>query len=286
MSKIDLDAAIEETSELMKKEEPRFSVEAQSYAITPNPLAMKGGDTFQAPSVTSRVIRPIPLNPAEMARMLALGKEKFTAYEVMVNDLVTQARQLVVSDQNTHNQAVELGLRAKKLAKEIKERKEGYTKHASDFVKGLTSFTKPFTDACDQTERITKDKNRDWMAMKELERRKQEKILQDAQREVQKKVDAEAKEAGVETVQIQPAIVRQEEKVITRVQAGSAHLRAAKDFKILNLSEVPREYLEKAIANDPDKFLRPVIKQAMKENPEIEIPGIMIFDSTDIVYRT
>lgn len=283
MTKIKLDFDEEEKGE----EESTIVVQAGSTANIPGNQLKP--ESLLAPitvGVTSRIISPIPMNPAEMAKMLALGKEKFSVYEVAVRDLIHEAESIVVSDQATHDKAVELGLRAKKLGKEIKERKDGFTKHANDFVKGLSSFTKPFMDGCEKIERITKDKNRDYLALKELERRKQQKILEDAQKEVQKKVDAEAEAAGVETVQIQPAIVKEEQRIVTRTEHGSASLRAAKDCKVINLSLVPREYLERVIQKDPDKFLKPVIMDELKRNPDLEVPGVMIFDSTNIVYRT
>ncbi len=270
----------EEEFQSEREPEPKVVIDAGSQAVAPS------GKRIVPSGVSSQVINPIPINPADMAKMIAMGKEKFSVYEVKVNDLVHEATELIVSDQTTHDQAVELGLKAKKLGKEIGEREKSYTKYANDFVRGLRSFVKPFTDGCDRIEAITKSKNRDWMALRELERRKQEKILADAQRQVQAKVDAEAKAAGVDTVQIPEAILKKEEKVITRTASGSAHLRASKDFKILNLSLVPREYLERAIGSDPDKFLRPVIKEELKRNPDFECDGLLIFESSDIVYRT
>ncbi len=273
MSKINLEVALEDDK-----------IELES-----NPLATKSGDFIHPRPMVNREIT-LFLDKNEMARMLAVGKERFAHYEVMVNDLITEANQLIVSNQETHNQAVELGAKAKKKGKEIREEKRKITEHANGFVKGLTLFCKPFEDGCDKIEQITKNKNRDWLMMQELERRKQEKILQDAQREVQAKVDAEAKKAGVETIQLQPANIKQEEKIITRTEFGSAHLSHKKNWKIINLSLIPREIFQRCIERMSEErqreFLNPTVSEEIKRNPELEIPGILIFDDTNIVYRS
>lgn len=262
------------------KEEPQFEVKAGSRGHSTSGLST---------TIQGKLMSPIPMNPAEMARMLALGKTKFAVYEVMVSDLIQEAQSITVDSEQTNKQVSELGLRSKKLGKEIKDRRDGFTKFAKDFEKGMASFTKPFLEACERVEAITKNKVKDWLQLKELERRKQEKLLQDAQKEVQKKVDAEAKAAGVETVQIQPAIVKQEEKTVTRVESGSVHLTHFKDWKLVNLSLVPREILQRAVERLKEDrqrdFLGPVINEEIKRNPEVQIDGIMIFDSAKPVFR-
>jgi hypothetical protein len=262
-----------------------ISFGAKSQAITLNdPQDTKKGQ-IEASLMTSTVISPIPMNPAEMSRMLALGKEKFSIYEIPSKDLIGEANGLVIIDEQSHRKSVELGLRASKFSKEIDKKRKEFTKYADEFSDGLRDFVKPFINDCQQVVAIMKQKESSYFALTELERRKQQKILEDAQKEVQAKVDAEAKAAGVETVQIQTPIVKEEEKVVTQTEYGSATMKPKKDFKVMNLSLVPREYLERAISKDPYKLLKPIIDEEIKKNPEIEIEGVLIFDSAKVTYR-
>ena len=269
--KPNLDAIFEQ-----EESESKLVIEAGSQAVLPKMSA----------TVTGKVMTPIPMNPADMAKMISLGKQKFAVYQTLVDDLVHQAQTMVVDSEHSHIAMSELGLRSKKLGKEIKEKREGFTKHASEFVKGLESFCNPFTVGCKKVEQISKDKNRDYLAILELERRKQKKIIFDAQKEVQTRVDAEAKAAGVESVQIQPPVVREEQKTVTRTAEGTVYLSKKKDWKLLNISLVPREMIERVIMKDPEKLLGPIIHDEIKRNPEVEIEGILIFDSADVKYRT
>lgn len=264
MGKIDLEATL-------KEEGPSAEVKAESFAVTP-----EGAPKVQVETLaSSKVIMPVPLSPMELAKIVDFGKEKFALYESMVDDMLRELERLHVTDDAAQKRAVEVGARAKRLGKEIDTRKDDFLRPANELVKGIRNFVKPFTDKLDRIEVTAKQKVKDYLTIKEVERRKAELALKQAQEEVQKKIDAEAAAAGVESVKIPTAVVK-EEPVVTRTEFGSAHLRKSKDFKIVNPALVPREYL---IVDE--RAIRDAIKRGVEE-----IPGVLIFEDTDVILRT
>lgn len=258
MGKIDLEATL-------KGGGPSAEIQAQSFGVRPEIKTL----------AEAKVIMPIPFTPMELARVVDFGKEKFALYESMVDDMLRELERLHVTDDAAQKKAVEIGSRAKRLGKEIDTRKDDFLRPANELVKGIRGFVKPFTEKLDTIETTAKQKIRDYLTIREVERRKAQLALDNAQKELQKKIDAEAEEAGVESIQIPQSVVK-EGLVVTRTEFGSAHLRKSKDFKVVNPALVPREYL-----TVDERAIRDAIKRGIQE-----IPGVIIFDDTDVVLRT
>jgi seryl-tRNA synthetase len=224
------------------------------------------------------------MSPLEIVRTMELGKAKLAIYETMCNDMLDEAQKLIVTDESTHKRAVEIGTKSKKLGKEISDRVSALIGPAKDYVNGMRGIAKPFEEVCKRIEAVTKEKNRQYLSLKEVERLSAEKAMREATAVVQEKVNQESARAGVQAPTI-PAVTLKQEKQVTRTESGSANLRKGKDFSIVNLALIPRQILEASISVDPKKFLGGVIREEIKRGVE-EIPGVLIFDTEDVVYRT
>ena len=220
----------------------------------------------------------VPMSQSETKTMLTLGRSRFAVYEPQINDLLDQSNSIVVRDPESEKRCGEIGLRAKRFAKEIETREKALVKPAADFVKAIRSFVKTYTDRCDVIEATTKKKGKDYVVWRELERRKAEKIMQEARDRVQKEVNEDAKKAGVVAPQLPSAVVAQETKPITRTEEGSVSYATKKKGRVVNPELLPEKYWIRTINER-------MIQQDVDHGIE-EIPGVELWDDVDVRYRT
>lgn len=202
-------------------------------------------------------------------------RPQFEEYRNEAMRIAREAKALEVKDDETLNIAVMIGGNAKKIAKSIDAQRRGIIAEPQDFVKGVNAICKALTDSLDDAERTAKAKISRHQQLLELERRKAEEAARKAATDFQKKLDAEAKKAGVEAPMVAPPVIPEAPKAI-RTEAASAHQRKVWTFEVLAAAEVPREYL---VVNE--QAIRDAIKGGIRT-----IPGVRIFEETRTVFRT
>jgi len=207
---------------------------------------------------------------------LAAVKPSFYQYVERAELMVKDAEAVVVKDDESVKFAVSLGGEAKKIVKAIEARKKEVTAEASDFVKAVGGFCKIFTDKLTLVEGGLKKKISDYQYKVELERRKQEEAARKAAEELQKKINAEAKKAGVEApVVAAPVIPKTEGTVRTETGASSYQVKRWV-CTVTDPDAVPRGYCS------PDqKKLNEAVRVGIRE-----IPGCIIEEVSETRFRT
>jgi hypothetical protein len=206
------------------------------------------------------------------------ARRKIAEYKVELDRIQGLADALVVDDEVTAKKAVEIGLHAKKFVKQIEDTRKAIVAEPTEFTRKVNSFVKPFRDAGDRIERTCKQKHSSYLYRKELERREQEKKAQDAAKELQAKLDAEAKEKGVESVTIPDLVVNQTEPTVTRLdEGGSGSIRKEWKLKeVADFAQVPDQYKQ---------LNEQAVKAAIKAGVR-DIPGLVIGEVPVSVFRS
>lgn len=175
-----------------------------------------------------------------------LIKEQIKAsYMPKLNQLIEISKAIIVHDESTEKQSIEMEVEAKKLIKAIEDKRKEAIEKPYAFVQDMNKFCKVFKDKLDVIIRDQKSIRKDYQWQKELERRKKEKLMQEAQAKAQKELEEKAKKADVDISDIQPApppIIPKEQKVRTESGATS-YLRDNWVFKIIDISKVDRAFL-------------------------------------------
>lgn len=206
---------------------------------------------------------------------LAKAKEEFSDYLDAIDGIVEQASAHEVKDEDTAQYAVSMTKEVRDIEKRIEEKRKEIVKDPNEFVKNVNAFTKMFTGKLNTAETTLKHKIGQYQYKKELERKEAERKAQEEARKLQEALDKEAKEKGVETVQVVTPVMPKE-KTITRTESGaSAHIRMEWKAEVVNEKEVPRAFCS------PDMTL---IKQAVKMGVR-EIAGVRIFEAPITVIR-
>jgi len=206
---------------------------------------------------------------------LDIVRPRFDDYKREAVRISADVKALEVKDDESLNLAVMIGGNAKKIAKAIDAQRKAIILEPAEFVKGVNAIAKAITDSLEEAERIAKQKIGQHQARIEMERRKQEEAARKAAEELQKRINAEAKKAGVEAPVVMAPVIPEQQKVV-RTETAAAHQRKVWSFEVLDLAAVPVEY--KIV---DEQLIRDAVKMGIRE-----IPGVRIFEETKTVFRT
>jgi hypothetical protein len=207
---------------------------------------------------------------------LDMVKPGFHKYIEQAERMVRDADAVVVQNDETLKFAVSLGGEAKKIVKLIEAKKKEVTADASAYVKAVGGFCKIFTERLDAVERGLKKKISDYQYKVELERRKQEEAARKAAADLQKKIDAEAKKAGVEAPIVTAPVIPKQESAVRTETGTSAYQVKRWSFEIIDATMVPIEY-----CSPDEKKIRDAIRMGIRE-----VKGVRIFEEMSTRLRT
>ncbi len=215
-----------------------------------------------------------PVSTAGGAMDLDEVREAMAVYDKQIDGMVAQAEALKIIDDDSNATAVSMAAQAKRLNNAIEDARTGFVKPHNEFVKQVNGLAKVYQGRFGAIEAGLKRKISVYSQEKELERRKQEEAARKAQAEIQAKIDAEAKAAGVEPVKIEAPAVPVQSRVV-RTEAGSASQRKVWKFEVTDPAAVPRSYLLV-----DEKSIREAVKMGVRE-----ISGVRIYEETETVIR-
>jgi len=213
-----------------------------------------------------------PTNPFDIAPI----KWEMATYSMWVQDMVDDANAHQVSDDASNSKAVQMSLQAKKLAKKIKDKGAEKTKKHRAFTASVRNLVRMYTDMLDSIEADLKKKIKEYSSVKEIERREAEQRAQAEAQKLQKRINQEAKEKGIEPVQV-PEVALPEKQQPVRTEEGSASVRKrwTWDKDHYDFRKVPDDY----------KLLdEPAINKAIRAGVR-KIPGITIYEDKDVILR-
>jgi hypothetical protein len=165
-------------------------------------------------------ILPMTLDAAKKA--IEKAKADLEPYREKIKEMKTEAQLLKVEDDESWGLSVDLGIRAKKLAKEIETTKDRIISPANEFTKSVRNLATGFTDILDSIESITKTKNRSYKVLQEQRALEAQKKIDEETKKLREKVNEEAKAAGVPAVEVPTPVLAKTQKTI-RTAAGMAY---------------------------------------------------------------
>jgi len=224
--------------------------------------AVKNGKTKKSQT-------PAKVDPFDLAPV----KKRLVAVDKAVNDMAAVALAHKVTDADSNKLAVEMMGQNATLTKRIEAlRKELVDPHVK-FNSAVNALCKGYTDGkLKEIKAYLGKESGDYQYKQEMARREQERAVQEEARKLQEKLNAEAKEKGIEAPEVL-APVMPEKQTTTRTEMGTAHLRIDWVFEIEDAAQVPREYCEPS-----DKRIRQAVQGGART-----IPGVRIFEKRQTV---
>lgn len=202
------------------------------------------------------------------------AKQQFEKYRGMIENLKDEVEYFEVrTDQDAANLTAALG-KVATLINQVEGHRKEIIKPQDAFVRGVNSFVKSFRDILNSITRIGKQKIGEHSRIKELERRANERKLEEARRAEQKWLDEMAKKEGVKAPVVPKMVAPIETKPI-RTDTGSSSTKVVWTWRVEQLGKVPRQYLmedKHALAKAIDAGIR-------------NIPGVAIFEKPKVMIR-
>ena len=213
--------------------------------------------------------KQVALDPIDRA------KRSIQAIVGNIDGMVDAARAIIITDDKSQVAANSLAASAKKLNKDVEARRKEIIKPSQEFTKKVNAFAKIFSEKLKGVWTEVDRKDYTYHSQKELERRKQEALIQQANEDLQNKLNKEAKKSGVAAPQVQAKPLPKVDLTV-RTEEGTSFWKNNWVGEVINSALVPPKYCS------PDqKKINSAIKQGVRE-----IPGVLIENRKIKSYRT
>ena len=211
------------------------------------------------------VINPFDIEPA---------KAELSVYEEKLKEMLAKAQRFEINDEESSRIAVQMGLQAKKLGKQIKEMGAEKTKEHRLYTGAVRNLVKVHTDITDEIESTFKGKFSVYSRLKEMKRREAEQKAKVAAEKLQVQINKDAAKKKIDPIHIpEPALPQKQAP--TRTEGGSASIKKVWTWKLIDKAMVPDEYKAlDAVA------INTAIRAAVRS-----IAGIEIFQEEKTVFR-
>lgn len=172
------------------------------------------------------------------------AKKRFGDHKTNINSMVEKTKALIVEDDESNTKAIEMMGQARKLSKTIDALAKEILKPHNDFRKDVNAFKKYFTDSLDSIVSSLRRKAEDYSAKLLLEKQKKEKEDREAREKLQESLDKEAKEAGVEKVNLPDVPAKGDSETgKTRTESGTSFsVNMVWSGKVQDVNKVPRDF--------------------------------------------
>ena len=216
-------------------------------------------------AVVAKVIDPYDLETT---------KAQFQKYEDQIEGWTGKAKDLEIKDDTTNETATEMLAQVAGIIKDLDKHRKAVIAEPDRYVRDVNAFVRRFKVKLDGIVKDLKGKVGTYAYNLELVRREEERLMQEAADKKQKELDAQAKKADVEPVEM-PKMVAPVKQDPVRTDSGTASTRMEWTYEITDFDKIPRQYL---IINPPS------VKLAIKSGIR-EVPGLRIFERPVVTVR-
>lgn len=211
---------------------------------------------------------------AGLSLNLPAARATLEAFRAAIESIEADARAVEVRDAETEEAATIIGGRGKKLSRAIESERKEILAPSQEFTRAVNALCKSLTDPLTAAEATLKGKISQYQARAELERRERERKAREAAEELQRKLDAEAKQKGVEAPTVPTPIVPEVKRPV-RTEAGTSYQVRRWICEITDPEAVPREYCMPV-----QRLLDDAVKMGARA-----IPGCNIREITETRFR-
>lgn len=188
------------------------------------------------------VAPPTALMPVDYTILMVDAKAALEKYRPDFEAMIAEAHELEITDEHTNNRASELVLLFKNFEKEMEKIRKDKGGDAKKFYDDLGKLTKSFTSPIANAGESVKRKLVAYKQLQEHMRREREMQAEKARRELQAKLDAEAKEKGFEAIEIPAQVISETTRKIVN-EVGSVTFRKIPRWRVVDEKLIPRAYL-------------------------------------------
>lgn len=202
-----------------------------------------------------------------------VAKYQFDQYLDMVSEMVEAAKVHAVVDSISNEKAVAMAGQAKAITNKIEKLRKSIVDAPNQFVKSVNNFAKQYTGKLSDIESHLKTKINRYQVEQQRARIEAQRKADEEAAKLQKLIDTEAKDAGLEPVLVAAPVIPAQ--TVTRTDNGSASLRNVWTWKLVDFAAVPIEFKDIDV-----KAVNQAVKAGIRN-----IPGIEIYEESQTVIR-
>lgn len=212
---------------------------------------------------------------------LVISQETVQNVEKDIQLLLSQSQQLVIQDEGQFQEAADFLTKVKVRVKRLDTLKESLTRPFADALKDARNKFKMLSEPYENMEFTIKTKMNEYIRVREEKARREAEEARKKAEEENARLLAEqeaAKAKGEEVKELEPVEAAPVEapKIQARTEAGMVYTQKRWAVKVIDESQVPREWL----CIDQKK-----VNEAIKTGVR-EIPGLEIFEESTVSVRT
>lgn len=196
---------------------------------------------------------------------LEAAKTALSRYSNEIRAMGNEAKALVIGSNDTLRQAVAITGQAKSLSKSLTAKAKEILEEPESYVKAVKAWVKTFTSPLADIEAELKHKISQYQYQQELDRRKQEQLIAEANKRLQDDLNAQAKASGVEAPTVHPITLPRKQAPV-RTEDGTLYSRKSWKGTVNNPDLVERKYCS------PDQGkIDDVVKLGIREMAGVDI---------------
>jgi len=218
--------------------------------------------------------------PAEVPKGLARFDTRavmadLKALETKGTALINQANALKITTAEESADAVNISGQLQEVTKQVKKKCEDFLEPYKKVTAAINGPKKRITEAVTNAKNIINQKLFQFKKQEEIEQAKQQKMIDEASKKLQKNLNEQAKELGIKAPQVAPIQAPKPATVLRGDSGASVYSRKVWTAEVVNEKEVPREWCS------PDmKKINDSVRMGKRD-----IPGVKIFEKETVVTR-
>lgn len=202
-------------------------------------------------------------------------------------DLVNQANAVEIKTQKEKEEAVTISGKLNELAKAVENKCRNFVAPYQKVINAVNGPRKTITEAAKKAKKIVNQKIFQFKKQEEIDRAKQQKIIDEQSKVLEKKLKAQADELEIEAPKVTPIKAPKASKIERSFSGASVYTRASWKCEIVDADKVPMALLDK---DGKERFRlclpsQKLLNQAVKMG-ERNIPGCRIWQDETPVTRS
>ena len=164
------------------------------------------------------------------------------AMEKKCNELVNATNALIIKTKAQNMEAVNISGKLQELGKAVKKKCEDFLEPYKKVTSSINGPKKRITDATTRAKNIVNQKILQYKKQEEIEQARQQQLIDKASKELQKDLNDQAAELGIEAPEITPIRAPMPTRVLRGDSGASVYTRSGWKVEIIKPENVERKY--------------------------------------------
>lgn len=209
-----------------------------------------------------------PINPFD----IEVAKQKLAPFKAQIEKMRKQVQAHNITDEKSQAEAITMAGQASALSKKVTAMVDAMLRQHNDFRNAVNKMKKFFTEPLDGIPREVKRKNGDYLTKLRIAEQKRQAEEERKKKALQKELDKEAEDAGVNKVVLPDTPVVNKVEKIARTESGSS---MSVKFEWKGIIVDP-DKIDRIFCLPDQKLVDEAVKAGLREADGLEIKEVPV----------